>query len=163
MGGLKSIGKAGKAVTKQLGKTLTSIGESPNVRGQQRVNLAQNPQFISRKQKKETNIRTGATTDLGLDSGRPTYCSDAYGLWWIALNKNSGKVTSSNPAIRKSPTLRKSFFTMFLIHGCFPHFQTSLALMKLVGRPTKSIPFSSFHMMSPKKRLLWIVSGSVLP
>lgn len=28
--GLKSIGKAGKAVTKQLGRSLTSMGESPS-------------------------------------------------------------------------------------------------------------------------------------
>ena len=35
--GLKSIGKAGKAVTKQLGKTLTSLSETPDKRSQMRM------------------------------------------------------------------------------------------------------------------------------
>jgi hypothetical protein len=69
LGGLKSIGKAGKAVTKQLGKTLTSMGESPDHRGYQKVFLAQNPQLQSLKSKKERAIKVEAKTDLGLDTG----------------------------------------------------------------------------------------------
>lgn len=68
--GLKSIGKAGKAVTKQLGKTLTSIAESPDQRGHQKLFLAQNPQLQSLKQKEGKRIKkAGAKSDLGLDTG----------------------------------------------------------------------------------------------
>uniref|UniRef100_A0A7S2Y632 C2 domain-containing protein n=1 Tax=Entomoneis paludosa TaxID=265537 RepID=A0A7S2Y632_9STRA len=42
LGRLRSIGKAGKAVTMQLGKTLTALGESPDKRGHDRLYLAQN-------------------------------------------------------------------------------------------------------------------------
>jgi hypothetical protein len=61
---VKSIGKAGKAVTKRIGKTLTSIGESSDQRGLKRIVKAQNPgrqslhqngQFFQSKMK----LRTG--------------------------------------------------------------------------------------------------------
>jgi hypothetical protein len=69
LGGLKSIGKAGKAVTKHLGKTLTSIVESPDQRGHQKVFLAQNPQLQSLKPQKERLTKAEAKSDLGLDTG----------------------------------------------------------------------------------------------
>jgi hypothetical protein len=69
--GFKSIGKAGKAVTKQLGKTLTSIGESPDQRGHQKLLQAQTPQFASTTTKNVNTPHVKAfATDLGLDSGK---------------------------------------------------------------------------------------------
>jgi hypothetical protein len=53
---LKSIGKAGKAVTKQIGKTLTSIGESSDQRGLQKLNKAQHGQFLDRHGQKVLDI-----------------------------------------------------------------------------------------------------------
>jgi len=70
LGGLKSIGKAGKAVTKQLGKTLTSIAESPDQRGLQKVINAQNPQLRTAKSKKEIAHSHEAQNNLGLDTGK---------------------------------------------------------------------------------------------
>jgi hypothetical protein len=70
--GLKSIGKAGKAVTKQLGKTLTKIGESPDKRGHEKLFLVQNPQFLSTKVKEKdlkTHLPVDDKTDLGLETG----------------------------------------------------------------------------------------------
>lgn len=70
--GLKSIGKAGKAVTKQLGRTLTKIGESPDKRGHERMFLVQNPQFLSKgRQGLEQVVANAAKTDLGLNNGKP--------------------------------------------------------------------------------------------
>jgi hypothetical protein len=47
---LKSIGKAGMAVTKRLGKTLTTIGESSDTRGLKRIFKAQNLRMPSAKE-----------------------------------------------------------------------------------------------------------------
>lgn len=67
---MKSIGKASKAVTKQLGKTLIKIGDSPDKRGHEKLFLVQNPQFLSAKAKeKETKTYVDNMTDLGLDTG----------------------------------------------------------------------------------------------
>jgi hypothetical protein len=63
--GLKSIGKAGKAVGKQLGKTLTKIGDSPDKRGFNKLKLAQNPQLQSAKDQRPVQR---ARVGLGLDS-----------------------------------------------------------------------------------------------
>jgi hypothetical protein len=74
--GLKSIGKAVTKGTKQVGKTLTTIAESPDRRGQGKFFLIQNPQFSSLrssdKRKKGRSkvhvpVEGGA---LGLDTGR---------------------------------------------------------------------------------------------
>lgn len=68
--GLKSIGKAGKAVTKQVGKALTKIGESPDKRGHEKMFLVQNPQFLTAAQQaKDQRITPEAKADLGLDTG----------------------------------------------------------------------------------------------
>jgi hypothetical protein len=67
---LKSIGKAGKAVTKQLGKTLTKIGDSPDKRGHEKLFLVQNPQFFSKKTvEKDAKTKKISKIDLGLDTG----------------------------------------------------------------------------------------------
>lgn len=52
---LKTIGKAGKAVTKSLGRTLTSIGESSDTRGLKRIFRAQNQR---RPSPNDNNIAT---------------------------------------------------------------------------------------------------------
>jgi hypothetical protein len=71
LGGLKSIGKAGKAVTKQLGKTLTSMGESPDKRGHDKVFLTQHPNLLPMPRKKRPDrLRTEGKTDLGMESGK---------------------------------------------------------------------------------------------
>lgn len=68
---MKSIGKAGKAVTKQLGKTLTKIGDSPDKRGHEKLFLVQNPQFLpNRGRRKEPQIPKSNKRDLGLDTGK---------------------------------------------------------------------------------------------
>ncbi|GKY92544.1 hypothetical protein MPSEU_000224700 [Mayamaea pseudoterrestris] len=69
LAGLKSIGKAGKAVTKQLGKTLTKIGDSPDKRGHEKLFLVQNPQFATKNKEKDLNNRIDGKSDLGLDLG----------------------------------------------------------------------------------------------
>jgi hypothetical protein len=69
--GLKTIGKAGKAVTHKIGKTLTKIGESPDKRGHERLFFLQNPQFLSRDRPGQQRAPTAALkSDLGLDTGR---------------------------------------------------------------------------------------------
>lgn len=64
--GLKSIGKAGKAVTKKIGKTLISIGESPDRRGLKRMFMAQNPQMQSLQ---PLNRQSRFKTNVDVDSG----------------------------------------------------------------------------------------------
>ena len=76
LAGLKSIGKAGKAVTKQLGRTLVKISDSPDKRGHEKLFLVQNPQLFARKLKEKdakTHIDATATNDLGLDTGMLWY------------------------------------------------------------------------------------------
>jgi hypothetical protein len=74
--GLKSIGKAVTKGTKQVGKTLTNIAESPDKRGQGKLFLIQNPQFSSlRRSDKRTKRRLNVHVPveggaLGLDTGR---------------------------------------------------------------------------------------------
>ena len=65
MAGLKSIGKAGKAVTKQLGKTLTSLGESPDKRGLQKIQQARDTSSVVTKA--QQSVVT--SNPLGLDTG----------------------------------------------------------------------------------------------
>ena len=68
MSGLKSIGKAGKAVTRQLGKTLTSIGESPDKRVEHKANLLR---YERQKEPQEVGGRKrGASPDIGMDEGK---------------------------------------------------------------------------------------------
>ena len=79
VGGLKSIGKAGKAVTRQLGKTLTAMGESPNKRGQTKMALARNPHLLltnSEKQGKKARRKKGG--DRGVDSGEFLWRPDTF-------------------------------------------------------------------------------------
>jgi hypothetical protein len=74
--GLKSIGKAVTKGTKQVGKTLTNITESPDKRGQGRLFLIQNPQFSRlRSSDKRAQGRSNVHVQLeggalGLDTGR---------------------------------------------------------------------------------------------
>jgi hypothetical protein len=91
-GGLLSIGKAGKAVTKQLGKTLTSLGESPDKRVLQKVqqskdaaisvaNRSATGRSVAGREKKPP-VATSLHSQLGLDTG--TFLSgDSLGLHWI--------------------------------------------------------------------------------
>ena len=62
MAGLK---KAGKAVTKQLGKTLTSLGESPDKRGLQMVQQARDTGSVVTRGAHSV----GVSSPLGLDTG----------------------------------------------------------------------------------------------
>lgn len=72
---LKSISKAGKAVTKRLGKTLNTIGESSDTRGLKRIFNAQNlrkssPNKPSNPVRNEMKIRTDA--EKGMIKMNPT-------------------------------------------------------------------------------------------
>lgn len=72
---LKSIGKVVTKGTKQIGKTLTAIAESPDKRGQGRLFLMQNPQFSNRRSSAKTkkgrskNVQVEGSV-LGLDTGK---------------------------------------------------------------------------------------------
>lgn len=69
MGGLKTLGKAGKAVTKQLGKTLHSLGDSPDRRGQDLLLQAQNPRSADKiRREREMNVRQRRKVNFGLEN-----------------------------------------------------------------------------------------------
>ena len=70
-GGLKSIGKAVTMGTKQIGKTLTSMSDSPDRRGKGKVFLLQNPQYhrgVSKRPKNDVNMAAAIAGSLGLDT-----------------------------------------------------------------------------------------------
>lgn len=72
-GGLKSIGKAVTKGTKQFGKAVTAIAESPDKRGQGKLFLARHPQFSpfrrsSQERKTFSDIHVEGNT-LGIDTG----------------------------------------------------------------------------------------------
>jgi hypothetical protein len=57
-------------MTKQIGKTLTSIGESPDQRGQQKLLRVQNPQFEAPKVDGDRIFAKNLHNDQGLESGK---------------------------------------------------------------------------------------------
>jgi hypothetical protein len=70
-GGFKSFGKAVTKGTKQIGKTLTSISDSPDQRGKGRLFLVQNPQYAKGTPKNKTlkgRPTIVAAGSLGLDA-----------------------------------------------------------------------------------------------
>lgn len=71
-GGLKSIGKAVTKGTKQIGKTLTSISDTPDRRGKGKLFLVNNPQYHgignnSNQFNKTINEVASSERDMGLD------------------------------------------------------------------------------------------------
>ena len=72
-GGLKSIGKAVTKGTKQFGKAVTAMAESPDKRGQGKLFLAQHPQFSafkgSSKERKGLSDVHVEGSPLGIDTG----------------------------------------------------------------------------------------------
>jgi hypothetical protein len=66
--------------TKQIGKTLTAISDSPDKRGQGRMNKVKNPQFSSRENRKDKGKQTKMVpdSDLGLDTGKLDLTSDDF-------------------------------------------------------------------------------------
>jgi hypothetical protein len=75
---LKSIGKAVTKGTKKIGKTLTTMAESPDKRGQERFAKINAPQFYEKE--KKGNLKdvapASAAASLGMDTG--TYNSSIY-------------------------------------------------------------------------------------
>ncbi|KAL7570167.1 hypothetical protein ACA910_020005 [Epithemia clementina (nom. ined.)] len=71
LGRLRSLGKAGKAATKQLGKALTSLGDTPDKRGQQLLYKAKDKQNSPvgnrEKRKNGRKKRNVATGDSGFE------------------------------------------------------------------------------------------------
>ena len=68
LGRLRSLGKAGKAATKQLGKALTSLGETPDKRGQQLLYTAkakQNGLIGTRERRRGQNARKATNVATG--------------------------------------------------------------------------------------------------
>jgi hypothetical protein len=57
-------------MTKQIGKTLTSIGESPDQRGQQKLLRVQNPQFETPKVDGDRIFAKNLRNGQGLESGK---------------------------------------------------------------------------------------------
>jgi len=82
--GLKSIGRAGKAVTKQLGKTLTSMSDTPDKRGLKKMVTAQNPQFVPKTMERDRKVRIQAKSDLDLDTGKSL--QSFFGCLQLSLN-----------------------------------------------------------------------------
>jgi hypothetical protein len=72
--GLKSIGKAGKAVTKQLGKTITSLGDSPDKRITQKTQINKDTGSVVTR----VALPGEDPNPLGIDSGT-TFQSDVGG------------------------------------------------------------------------------------
>lgn len=70
----KSIGKAALKGTKQIGKTLTAISDSPDRRGQGRLAQVNAPQFYNRQNRKDKTNNPHANQvphgSLGLDTGK---------------------------------------------------------------------------------------------
>lgn len=60
---MKSIGKAGKAVTKQIGKTLTAIGESPDKRAHNKIFKAKNPNLVKNATSQQRKVRFETVDD----------------------------------------------------------------------------------------------------
>jgi hypothetical protein len=74
--GLKSLGKAVSKGTKQIGKTLTAMSDSPDKRGKGLVFNLQNPDRLrtsNRRKMFQHNVTFAATgvSTLGLDTGNP--------------------------------------------------------------------------------------------
>lgn len=69
LGGLKSIGRAGKAVKKQIGKTLISIGDTPDRRGHNKLVVVRNPQLFDKSRTNEEPRRNRRTKERLEDSG----------------------------------------------------------------------------------------------
>lgn len=69
----KTIGKAVTKGTKQIGKTLTNLADSPDKRAQERLAKINTPQFYDRSARKG-NIKDVAPTSnedsMGLDAGK---------------------------------------------------------------------------------------------
>lgn len=70
--GFKKIGKAAIKGTKQIGKTLTAMSDSPDKRGQLGMAKAINTQHYSRENHKEKAKQSKLVEDgdLGLDTGK---------------------------------------------------------------------------------------------
>ena len=68
----KSLGKAVTKGTKQIGKTLTTISDSPDKRGRDRIAHASAPQLSGRENWKDMSNQINAVPDgdLGLDTGK---------------------------------------------------------------------------------------------
>ena len=70
---LKTIGKAVTKGTKQIGKTLTNLADSPDKRAQERLAKIHTPQFYDKSTRKG-NIKDVAPTSnensMGLDTGK---------------------------------------------------------------------------------------------
>jgi hypothetical protein len=70
--GFKSIGKAVTKGSKKIGKTLTTMADSPDKRGQGRLAQVNTPQFYNRDIRKDKAKQTKLVADgsLGLDTGK---------------------------------------------------------------------------------------------
>lgn len=72
--GLKSFGKAVTKGTKKIGRTLTTIADSPDKRAQERVAKVVTPKAKKRRQRKGNvkHMRSAQNESLGLDIGKFT-------------------------------------------------------------------------------------------
>ena len=78
--GLKSFGKAVTKGTKKIGRTLTTIADSPDKRAQERVAKVVTPKAKKRRQRKGNvkHMRSAQNESLGLDIGKFTKCLSQY-------------------------------------------------------------------------------------
>jgi hypothetical protein len=69
---LKSLGKAVTKGTKQIGKTLTNLADSPDKRAQERLAKINTPQFYDWEKRKGNVTHQGALLEgsLGMDTGK---------------------------------------------------------------------------------------------
>lgn len=88
----KSLGKAALKGTKQIGKTLTAISDSPDRRAQGRLAQVQASQFTQRHKRKQWNQTPVLASDsLGLDGGKLLAPSDELKLPFSQNNLHRGQ------------------------------------------------------------------------
>lgn len=68
--GLKSIGKAVSKGTKKIGKTLTTLADSPDKRAKQRVAKMATPKAKGGRKRRGNNFKQRSSSSLGLDIGK---------------------------------------------------------------------------------------------
>ena len=90
--GFKSIGKAVKMGTKQIGKTMTAISESPDKRGQGRIGQVTALQSYSRDNRKDKRNQHHVSFEgsLGLDGK----------FWWSRFIPNFASGLGSKLSVK---------------------------------------------------------------
>lgn len=111
----KSIGKAALKGTKQIGKTLTAISDSPDRRAQGRLAQVSAPQFYNRQNRKDKarkpQVNVMAHDSLGLDTGTfpSIFCTKkfSWGLTCFGRRRRNGSRRRKDSLCRNRGLLPK--------------------------------------------------------